>query len=65
MILKLTGKLANQQTDQLTTLADRMCASGCIPRRQPEAVENEKIRYSISERSELHDLGMSYSAEVK
>ncbi|MGM0380570.1 MAG: hypothetical protein ACQEP7_01140 [bacterium] len=49
--MKLTSKLANQHTDELTTVADRMCASGCIPRRQLEAVENEKIRYSISERS--------------
>ncbi|MGM0381262.1 MAG: hypothetical protein ACQEP7_04695, partial [bacterium] len=63
--LKLTSKLANQQTDQLTTVADRMCASGCIPRRQLEAVENDKIRYSTSERSEAFNLDKNKQLETR
>jgi YgiT-type zinc finger domain-containing protein len=34
-----------------------MCANGCIPRRQPEAVENEKTRCETSSISKPLNLG--------
>jgi len=41
-------------------LAHRMCANGCIPRRQQEAVENEKTRCDTSSISEPLNLGKKY-----
>ena len=38
-------------------LAHRMCANGCIPRRQLEAIENEKTRCDTSSCSESLNLG--------